>query len=140
MATRKKAEAVTQQPQGQAPRRAMTMTLYEDTADRLTVYCAKRRIPIGRAVEPWILAHLKGMRMPTMPDEADPESPERDTVPSGRSGEGPAESADPPARETLPIAGDVTPSPDDEGTSAAGAGEESGPPSDRTQRRRRGVS
>lgn len=67
-------------------KRTLSITVTEDTAERFTVYCRRRRKPLGVIAEPWLRRIVKGMVMPSMPNETDEETVTAE-VPPGGTGE-----------------------------------------------------
>lgn len=86
-------------------RRTTNITMTERTSELLAVYAIRRRVPIGRIVEQWILPHLRGMRLPTMPTDLILDSPET-PIPAPEESQGTVVND---AVETLPMTETVTP-------------------------------
>jgi hypothetical protein len=70
--------------------RQLSITVGDDVAERFTVYARRRRKPLGVLIEPLIRRLVKGMVMPSMPDEieAETENPEVPPEASGGIGAG----------------------------------------------------
>ena len=88
------------------PRRTMEITILSELVDRIDAVHSRTGIPKGRIIEAALEQHLAGIRLASVPERL--LLALGCTPAPGKSGDG--EPAPDPAGETLPIAGDLTPS------------------------------